>query len=95
MNGASANQMQDSGVRTTVAEARDAARDPDAGQRGVLQSRRSLTELGDESSGQLATEWVLVTAFAVMPMVLTIPFLLGIISTYFHRIADVVGSPFP
>ncbi|MCH1570161.1 MAG: hypothetical protein L7S64_02370, partial [Longimicrobiales bacterium] len=72
------------------------ARDPDAGERkGVLNSRRHLTDLSEESSGQLATEWVLVTAFAVMPMVLTIPYLLGIIRGYFHRIAEVVGSPFP
>lgn len=73
----------------------DVARDPDAGQQGILQSRRSLSELGDDATGQLTTEWVLVTAFAVMPILLWIPFLLGIISTYFHRIADVVGSPFP
>ena len=76
--------------------AKDAARDPDAGApQGVLNSRRPLSDLSEESSGQLATEWVLVTAFVVLPMILTIPYLLGIIGTYFHRIADVVGSPFP
>ena len=62
---------------------------------GLLTSPRALDQLGEDSSGQLVTEWVLVLGFAVMPMVLLIPTFLGIIQTYFYRIAEVVGSPFP
>jgi len=62
---------------------------------GLLTSPRELHQLGEDTSGQLVTEWVLVLAFAVMPMVLLIPTFLGIIQTYFYRIAEVVGSPFP
>ena len=62
---------------------------------GLLTSPRELDQLGEDTSGQLVTEWVLVLAFAVMPMVLLIPTFLGIIQTYFYRIAEVVGSPFP
>ncbi len=63
--------------------------------RGILSSPRGLVELGDDSNGQLVTEWVLVLGFAVMPMILLIPTFLGIIQTYFYRIAEVVGLPFP
>ncbi len=61
----------------------------------VLEERRALVELGDDVTGQLVTEWVLVTAFVVMPMILLIPTLLGMIRLYFYRIAEVVHLPFP
>ena len=64
-------------------------------EQGILSSPRGLAELGDDSNGQLVTEWVLVLAFAVMPMILLIPRFLGMIQTYFFRIAEVVRSPFP
>jgi len=65
------------------------------GEPGVLNEPRGLVELPDDSCGQLTTEWVLVTTFVVMPMILMIPFLLGMIRLYFHRIAEVIHLPFP
>lgn len=62
---------------------------------GVLDEPRGLVELSDDSTGQLTTEWVLVTTFVVMPMILLIPVLIGMIRLYFHRIAEVVHLPFP
>ena len=62
---------------------------------GVLEEPRGLAELPGDASGQLTTEWVLVTTFVVMPMVLLIPVLLGMIRLYFYRIAEVVHLPFP
>jgi len=64
-------------------------------EKGILSTPRGLVELGEDSNGQLVTEWVLVLAFAVMPIILLIPTFLGMIQTYFYRIAEVVGSPFP
>ena len=61
----------------------------------ILGRRRELAELADDTAGQLAVEWLLVTALIVMPIVLWIPYLVGIIRTYFYRIAEVVGLPFP
>ncbi len=61
----------------------------------VLEARRSLVDLSHDVTGQLVTEWVLLTAFVVMPMILVIPTLLGMIRTYFYRIAEVVHLPFP
>ena len=65
------------------------------GDQPVLEERRALVELSDDVSGQLVTEWVLVTAFVVMPMILLIPTLLGMIRLYFYRTAEVVHLPFP
>lgn len=56
---------------------------------------RGLGELPADSSGQLTTEWVLVTTLVVMPIVLLIPVLLGMTRLYFLRIAEVVHLPFP
>ncbi len=62
---------------------------------GVLEEPRALSELSDDTTGQLTTEWVLVTTFLVMPMVMLIPALLGMIRLYFYRTAELVGLPFP
>ena len=63
--------------------------------RGILSEPRSLTDLEGDASGQLATEWVLVTAFIVMPMIMMIPVIIGMIRLYFYRTAEVIALPFP
>ena len=63
--------------------------------RGVFEDPRGLARLGSDQDGQLATEWVLVTAFLVMPMVVAIPSALVMIRKYFYRVAEVVCLPFP
>lgn len=60
-----------------------------------LSHPRPLRELADETSGQLITEWVLLTAAIVIPLLLAIPTAIGMIRSYFYRIADVVCLPFP
>jgi len=65
------------------------------GAEGVLDRPRALTDLADDVNGQLITEWVLVTTFVVMPMIMIIPALLGMIRLYFLRTAEVVHLPFP
>lgn len=59
------------------------------------QGPRHLSELEDDASGQLATEWILVTGLLVMPMIILIPSFLAMIRTYFYRVAEVVHLPFP
>ena len=60
-----------------------------------LTEPRRLSELRGESSGQLVTEWVLVTAVIVIPLILTVPRMLETIRTYFYRTAEVICFPFP
>ncbi|MFT5289092.1 MAG: hypothetical protein ACI82F_001151 [Planctomycetota bacterium] len=62
---------------------------------GCLDRRRELTDLQEDSNGQLITEWVLLTALIVMPMIILIPSLLGMIRLYFYRTAEVISLPFP
>ena len=56
---------------------------------------RPLSDLEHDTHGQLATEWVLVTAVIVIPIVLLIPWMLAIVKAYWYRIAEVISFPFP
>lgn len=60
-----------------------------------LSDPRPLGELDDDATGQLATEWVLVTSVIVIPIILLIPWMLAIITAYWSRIAEVICFPFP
>lgn len=63
--------------------------------RGILDEPRRLSDLEADTTGQLATEWVLVTAFVVMPMIMMIPVIIGMIKLYFYRTAEIIRLPFP
>jgi hypothetical protein len=54
-----------------------------------------LSELRRDAAGQLATEWLLVTAVVVLPVIALIPVMLAMLSSYFNRISEVVSLPFP
>ena len=56
---------------------------------------RPLRELHPDAAGQLATEWALLTATVVIPILLCVPMMLGMIQIYFYRIAEVICLPFP
>jgi uncharacterized membrane protein len=56
---------------------------------------RRLRHLGGDAQGQAATEWLLVTAVGVLPLVALIPVMLKMINLYFNRVAEVISSPFP
>jgi hypothetical protein len=61
----------------------------------ALSAPRPLDELDGDASGQMVTEWVLVTIVVVIPIILLIPTMLWTVSVYFYRIAEVVSLPFP
>jgi hypothetical protein len=61
----------------------------------TLSRPRSLHALASDTQGQLMTEWVLVTAVVVMPLIMLVPTMLWMIDLYFYRIAKVVALPFP
>ena len=56
---------------------------------------RRLRDLPGDVSGQLLTEWVLLTATIILPLAATYPVLLGMLKTYFYRIAGTISLPFP
>ncbi len=60
-----------------------------------LSRPRSLKHLRRDTKGQAATEWLLVTAFGVLPLVAMIPVMLEMIDVYFYRVAEVIANPFP
>ena len=60
-----------------------------------LSEPRSLEELGPETSGQLATEWMLVAVVVVLPLMLLVPTMIEMISVYFYRVAEVICLPLP
>lgn len=60
-----------------------------------LLAPRPLDELNRDATGQLATEWLLVTAFVVIPFIMLIPTMLEMLDSYFNRIAGFVALPFP
>ena len=60
-----------------------------------LSAPRPLNELNRDATGQLATEWLLVTAFVVIPFIMLIPTMLEMLNSYFNRIAGFVALPFP
>jgi uncharacterized membrane protein len=61
----------------------------------TLSRPRRLRHLDGDTQGQAATEWLLVTAVGVLPLVAMIPVMLKMINVYFYRIAEVISSPFP
>jgi hypothetical protein len=60
-----------------------------------LSSPRPLRDLDGNTAGQLLTEWVLVTAVIVIPIILLIPMMLEMMRIYFYRVAEVISLPFP
>ena len=60
-----------------------------------LSSPRPLQGIVDESSGQLATEWVLLTATVVIPVIALMPQMIHMIYSYYQRITEVISIPFP
>ena len=56
---------------------------------------RKMTDLVRDDSGQLLTEWVLVTTFVVLPLGATAPWMLQMIDAYFYRITGAITLPFP
>ena len=62
---------------------------------GRFNEPRPLGELPSDSSGQLITEWVLLTAIVIVPLILLVPLSLSMIHVYFYRVAEIVSGPFP
>ncbi len=60
-----------------------------------LTKPRALSRLASDTHGQAATEWLLVTAVAVLPLVAMIPVMIEMIDVYFYRVAEVISNPFP
>ena len=58
-------------------------------------SPRPLRELPADTTGQLVTEWVLLTATVIVPLILLVPWSLAMIHVYFYRVAEIVSGPFP
>lgn len=56
---------------------------------------RQAHELFGDDSGQLVTEWALVTAAVVVPLGLLLPGALIMMRIYFYRIAGTIVLPFP
>lgn len=77
-------------VAATIQDGREATDE------AVLHRVRPLDKLHSDSTGQLAVEWVLVTTFAVIPMLMWIPYIVyDMIPTYFYRTAEVIRLPLP
>ena len=60
-----------------------------------FQLRRPVSELAEDASGQLVTEWVLLTATVIIPLGMLGPVLIQMLVTYFYRIAGTISLPFP
>ena len=60
-----------------------------------LSTPRPLSDLDGDAAGQAVTEWVLITGYVVIPLILLIPMFLNWIDTYFYRVAEVISLPFP
>lgn len=58
-------------------------------------SWRPPSAMRRDTTGQLATEWILVTAVVVLPIILFIPTMLEMLNSYFNRVAGFVALPFP
>ena len=61
----------------------------------ALTSPRSLSSLDHDDAGQAATEWTMVLGVVVIPLILLIPWIMGMIYVYFYRVAEVISLPFP
>ncbi len=57
--------------------------------------KRKISELLSDDSGQLITEWVLVTATVVIPFGLLGTGAINMIEIYFYRVAGTICLPFP
>ena len=60
-----------------------------------LSTVRDWREILDDESGQLVTEWMLVTVLVVIPFGLLGSSMLGMLRYYYYRITGVVTLPFP
>jgi hypothetical protein len=60
-----------------------------------LSTPRSLADLPADCEGQLATEWALITVTIIVPIMALVPTMLGMIQSYFYRVAEVICLPFP
>ena len=60
-----------------------------------LTEPRYLHELEDDTTGQLATEWALLTGAVIVPLMLLVPTMLAMIKVYFYRGSEVICLPFP
>ena len=56
---------------------------------------RPTEELDRDESGQLAVEWILLTALVILPFGMMLPGILSMLQAYFYRIAGVISLPFP
>ena len=61
----------------------------------LLLRARSLGELAADTSGQLVTEWALVTATVVIPLGSLGLVMIRMLDVYFYRFAGVIALPFP
>lgn len=61
----------------------------------TLGAPRSTEELHADESGQLAVEWLLLTALVVLPFGALLPGILDMLRAYFYRVAGVISLPFP
>jgi len=60
-----------------------------------LSQVRSWVDLLSDETGQITTEWVLVTGTIVFPICLAANEMITMLDSYFYRIAGVVALPFP
>lgn len=56
---------------------------------------RDISALPGDCSGQLMTEWTLLTAAVIIPFMLLVPGIIRMLDIYFYRIAGVLALPFP
>ena len=61
----------------------------------LLATSRSIRELAADTSGQLVTEWALVTATVVIPLGSLGAVMIRMLDVYFYRFAGVIALPFP
>ncbi len=60
-----------------------------------LSNPRALSDLESDDAGQAVTEWAMVLGVVVIPLILLIPWIMGMIYVYFYRVAEVISLPFP
>jgi hypothetical protein len=61
----------------------------------TLTTPRPRSTLENDDAGQAATEWAMVLGVVVIPLILLIPWIMGMIYVYFYRVAEVISLPFP
>ncbi|MHC4126947.1 MAG: hypothetical protein ACYTE6_09330 [Planctomycetota bacterium] len=60
-----------------------------------LTSPRPLNDLEGDDAGQAVTEWAMLLGVVVIPLILLIPWIMGMIYVYFYRVAESISLPFP